>query len=144
MAVILPFAVCVLSQLIVISAQETVESILSAFDAPTDAPLIDSDLEITGPHMMGDMITCLEQNEENPYGFREKATFADPEWEGCQAENNPLGPALCARYSDAAWQRPPPVKPGQGDVCDHEDPNVYDDDGNRLTRDACSMQVSTL
>eukprot|EP01084_Bolivina_argentea_P108723 194328_1 len=73
---------------------------------------------------MDHFITCLEQNMEDPYGFKETLTWGNPESEECKEF-----PDLCQKYADVL------PFPGRGDVCDHQDPIT----GN--TRNACKMAV---
>ena len=93
---------------------------------------------IEGPYKMGNLVTCLEQNDENPYGYKEKFTYGDPTGESAVCQSNP---ELCARYQDSVYD---PDFAGTGDVCDHEDPLVHDENGNRLVRNVCKFSVMFL
>eukprot|EP00483_Globobulimina_turgida_P010107 UN10126 len=74
-------------------------------------------------YKMGTLITCFEQNDESPYGFKESLTWGNPESEECQTY-----PDLCQAYNSEPY-------PGKGDVCDHTDPITG------ITRNACKMSV---
>eukprot|EP01083_Nonionella_stella_P083958 232232_1 len=91
---------------------------------------------VEGPYKLGNLITCLEQNDEDPYGYKEKLTYGNWDSETC-AEY----PELCDKYMDCELD---PEFCGTGDVCDHDDPLVRDVDGNRLIRDSCKMQTLFL
>ena len=93
---------------------------------------------IVGPYKMGSLVTCLEQNDENPYGYKEKFTYGDPTGQSAVCLESP---ELCQRYQDKDFD---PEFGGTGDVCDHEDPLVYDENGNRLVRDVCKFVVMFL
>eukprot|EP01083_Nonionella_stella_P228805 810588_1 len=80
--------------------------------------------DITLSYKMGELITCLEQNEEIPFGYKEKLTYLNPESTECQ--NNP---ELCRIYKEDE------PYPSQGDVCDHEDPITH------TIRDSCKFAV---
>eukprot|EP01083_Nonionella_stella_P012202 34616_1 len=75
-------------------------------------------------YKMGALITCLEQNKEDPYGFGESGTWGHANSTECQTY-----PELCRVYKEDD------PFPGKGDVCDHTDPVT----GN--VRNACKMAV---
>eukprot|EP01084_Bolivina_argentea_P143768 252405_1 len=70
-------------------------------------------------HLMGDAITCWEQNKEDPTGFK------DPEWNDPTSNKCIANPALCTFYQ---------TQLREGDVCDT-------DQRNNLQQDWCYFNV---
>ena len=66
------------------------------------------DTEIPGPHKMGYLMTCMEQNDESPIGYRDPIYYLDDS-EMCTDE---LTKKYCDRYKDPEYPYP-----GRGDVC---------------------------
>eukprot|EP01083_Nonionella_stella_P292036 993477_1 len=84
-------------------------------------------------YKMGPYITCLEQNDEYPYGFKESATYGYKGW--CN-QTDPDMVALTGYDRDYwcdVYSQPIPESRfgGRGDVCDHEDPET------KIVRNTC-------
>eukprot|EP00485_Elphidium_margaritaceum_P009963 CAMPEP_0202688600 /NCGR_PEP_ID=MMETSP1385-20130828/4096_1 /ASSEMBLY_ACC=CAM_ASM_000861 /TAXON_ID=933848 /ORGANISM="Elphidium margaritaceum" /LENGTH=416 /DNA_ID=CAMNT_0049343615 /DNA_START=86 /DNA_END=1336 /DNA_ORIENTATION=+ len=74
---------------------------------------------VQSQYNVGPFITCFEQNNEVPAGFRDKL------WQNESSEVCVANPDLCSAYKNEG------PYPGKGDVCDHTDAVTG------LTRNAC-------